>query len=429
MEQKNILKNIIDTLQKRGADKVKVTLSESNTEELNTVYKELNLFRSISSQRLSIMIIKEQKMASTSLNQIDDLSIENAMKELMLSVEAANPDPAYDISPYQDAVLFEKGELKPDLDKACERLMEFNDYVKKEFPSVQFDATLTHSKVNSFYMNSNGVDFQEIQGYYSFNTMFTAKNGNKMSSFNYTGFSLKDMEKELMKINFTDILLKQITEQTQPKSIPENFTGDVLLAPFVTLELLEQLLNTQISDSGLLMKVSKFSNHLNQKILDEKLTVHSRPLDADICVGSPITSDGFTARNDIVIDKGVLKHYLISQYVSNKTGKERTIGPDLYCVLETGDKSYKNLIKGIKKGILCMRISAGNPNAHGDFSGVVKNSYYIEDGEILFPIKETMISANLIDMFNNISAVSSESFNTGYSKAPFMQIKEIFFSK
>jgi len=87
------------------------------------------------------------------------------------------------------------------------------------------------------------------------------------------------------------------------------------------------------------------------------------------------------------------------------------------------------MIKKIKKGVFCARISYGSPNPNGDFSGVLKNSYYIEDGKIMYPISETMMTANVIDMFNNIESISKEECNFGSMKSPFMLIKDVYFSK
>ena len=77
--------------------------------------------------------------------------------------------------------------------------------------------------------------------------------------------------------------------------------------------------------------------------------------------------------------------------------------------------------------MLC-RFSGGTPNNNGDFSGVAKNSYYIEDGKIKYPVIETMISANLVEMFKNIVAVSAERINFGNALLPWMLVSGITIS-
>ena len=54
------------------------------------------------------------------------------------------------------------------------------------------------------------------------------------------------------------------------------------------------------------------------------------------------------------------------------------------------------------------RFSGGMPGVNGDFSGVAKNSFLIENGKVTTPISETMISGNLAEMLNSIIAVSAD---------------------
>lgn len=429
MNCQEIMKTTMQKLLDRGADKVALTIDMTTTEEFNVVFKELNLLRSLESQSFSIMIIKDQKQATTSLNQFDDASIDKAVENILISVENANQDPAFDISPFQEPLVIEKGHQQGDLDKICYRLNELTGRMEQEFPEVLYDAILSYVKNRSLYLNSNQTMFEETIGSYNFSLMFSAKKGDKISSLNYTGFSTADLDKDLLSINFTDLMIKQITEQITTKPIPESFKGDILLMPLMTAQLLSTLLEANIGNNGLLMKTSRFPDHIEKKILDEKLTVHTRPLDPEFSTASHITADGFIAENATIIEKGVLKHYPISIYAANKTGKKRTIGPNKSYLIDRGEISYTDLIKRIQKGILCVRLSYGSPNANGDFSGVLKNSYYIEDGKLMYPVSETMMAANLVNMFNNIAAISEDEVNFGSMKAPFMLIKDVYFSK
>ena len=83
------------------------------------------------------------------------------------------------------------------------------------------------------------------------------------------------------------------------------------------------------------------------------------------------------------------------------------------------------MIASIDKGLLITRFSGGMPSECGDFSGVAKNSYYIENGRIVHPVKEVMISINLRDIFMNIRDLSSERVNMGSSLIPWIQFADI----
>ena len=73
-----------------------------------------------------------------------------------------------------------------------------------------------------------------------------------------------------------------------------------------------------------------------------------------------------------------------------------------------------------ERGILLARFSGGVPNHKLDFSGVAKNSFYVEDGEVRYPLIETMVSGNFQDLLKNIRAVSSESIDFGAGEFPYL---------
>ena len=89
-------------------------------------------------------------------------------------------------------------------------------------------------------------------------------------------------------------------------------------------------------------------------------------------------------------------------------------------VVEPGDKSFDKLVKSVKNGLLVARFSGGRPNDNGDFSGIAKNSYYIKDGKIQYPVSETMTSANIPQMFLNIKDISKERVDFGSNILPWI---------
>ena len=88
-------------------------------------------------------------------------------------------------------------------------------------------------------------------------------------------------------------------------------------------------------------------------------------------------------------------------------------------IIKAGEKSVADIIKGIDRGILVGRFSGGAPGINGDFSGVAKNSFLIENGEIIGAASETMISGNLAAMLNSLVDISSETVADGISVLPY----------
>jgi PmbA protein len=248
--------------------------------------------------------------------------------------------------------------------------------------------------------------------------MFAAKDGDKITSFNYTGASMDTLDNKLINVAMLEDLFKQTIKELEAKSINDKFVGEVIITPHCLNELLYIYSMIGLRDNSLITDVSVLKDKIGQVVANEKLTWHANP--RTVSVGQAITSDGFVAEDMPIIEKGVLKNHMLSQYGSNKTGRERSKNTSGNFVIETGNITLEEMIKNVDKGILLCRFSGGNPSADGNFSGVAKNSFYIEKGQVMYPISETMISGNLFKIFEDIKDVSSESVNFGSSELPWI---------
>ena len=403
MNQSDIADYCMDQLNKAGADKSQCGVSFSEKKELNVETGEMSLFRTTFDTNIGLSVIVDQKSGSVAINKTDTESIDDAVKKVMDMAQSSQPDDANDISPSQPQQSFSKGDEEPDMDKMYQRLDEFMDYVKTTHPIINMEAAIVDfSRAVSVFRNSNGVDFTTTEGMYGFSNMFTAKDGKDTSSFNGTEISTLQLNTPFIETGSAKRLLKQSTEQVRTKPVPEKFTGEIVVTPDCLGDFLG-FITGDISDGKIISKTSIYKEKLNQQITDPRFTLHARPISEEITDGYFITDDGYVAENSTIIDKGVLKTHLLSLYGANKTGGQRAVNGGGAYVVDAGEKPKDELIKNIKKGILLERFSGGRPSADGEFSGVAKNSYYLENGEVRYPISETMISGNIQEMFNNVS--------------------------
>ncbi|MDD4155109.1 MAG: metallopeptidase TldD-related protein [Candidatus Cloacimonetes bacterium] len=315
--------------------------------------------------------------------------------------------------------------LYPEIDTIYERMTEFSDYVKQNYSTLileQFVVKFIHN--NGYFMNSNGIDLSLESGCYSVFPMFTSKEGKNTSSFNYCGATIDNLDKPFIELGRFAELMKESTEQIVTKPVPDNFIGDIIITP----ECLEDFLynfEQMIGSYTLITDTCLYKDKINQKIATDSFTLHSKPLSDDFVNYAPYDSDGFLNSNTVYIDKGILKSFILGLYGSKKTGLPRSANLGNYWEVEAGDKSQAEIIKSVNKGILLCRFSGGSPAENGDFSGVAKNSYYIEDGKIQYPVSETMISGNIVQMLLDIQAISKERLNYGSSLLPWISVANI----
>lgn len=137
--------------------------------------------------------------------------------------------------------------------------------------------------------------------------------------------------------------------------------------------------------------------------------------------------------DSVILDKtglwfGKLGEQVASLYVSNKCEVPRAKNSGFDLVIEAGETSYQDMVKNMKRGLIVGAVSCGQPSANGELSGVAKNSFYVENGEIKGAVMETMINCNLAEMFKNVVSVSKEVLCDGGMVVPYIGVEHVVIS-
>lgn len=421
MKEKEMLQSCLDALQKQGAEKVQCVITNMKKYEMNVEGGAISLLRTTLDKELDMSVIKNKKKGNISINKTDEASIEEAIKNVLELSETSEEDESYDISPRQEPKEFITGHGMPDLNRMYTLLKTFVYKTEKFYPQINLmNTVLEFNLEEEYFMNSNGVYFKATKGVYDFGCMFAAKEGEKSSSFNYSSYSLRELEKDLMDYSSIENLLRESVEQLNAKPLKGKFVGDVIITPDCLNDVIDFYIGVYLSDQALIAGTSALKDKLNEMVAHPKFTLHSKPASEEIANGYFITPDGFVAENMTIVNKGVLNSFMLSLYGSKKTGNERAANLGHAYIVEGGDVSLKEIIKKVDRGIVIGRFSGGNPSSSGEFSGVAKNSYYVENGEIKYPINETMISGNLLDIFKNIKEISNERIDFGRAVLPWV---------
>ncbi|MCZ6504261.1 MAG: metallopeptidase TldD-related protein, partial [Gammaproteobacteria bacterium] len=283
---------------------------------------------------------------------------------------------------------------------------------------------ITYFKRRSCLVNSNDVQFESTRGQYRISVSFSSKDGVDTSSMMYTGYSRYHLDDRLEDSVNMDALFRQSTEQIKTEHLPGKFVGDLIIAPTCLSSFLG-FLTARIGDGPMISGTSVYKDKLHEMVASDLLTVHSGPVSDEICSGYWVTGDGYKAENSTVIDKGTLTSYLLGLYGANKTGLTRAVNSGGCYIVEPGEDSYEEIIGQVEQGVLINRFSGGRPNDRGDFSGIAKNSYYIKDGKIKFPIRETTVSGNMIELLQSIQSISSERLDSGSSVFPWICVSGV----
>lgn len=206
----------------------------------------------------------------------------------------------------------------------------------------------------------------------------------------------------------------------------------VVFDPFVARSILGNLFEAASGDA-IYRSASFLAGKLGQRIAGENVNVFD---DGTLPGGlgtSPFDDEGVPTRRTVVVERGVLRSYLLNTYTAKKLGLATTgnasrglagtpgIGPGNF-FLQPGTKSPQEVIAGVSDGLYVTEFLGHGVNlVTGDFSRGA-SGLWIQNGELAFPVEEITVAGNLRDMLKNISEIASDLDFRGSIAAPTLRI-------
>ncbi|MCL2070105.1 MAG: metallopeptidase TldD-related protein [Treponema sp.] len=410
----------LEALLKAGADKAACRLSRGRKDEFNIEANKFTLMRTLFDDQLYLKAIKEGRKGVMHVNKLDRDSVDQAVAGCMALTASALSDEAEDIAEKAENKSFSQSLGGANMDTLFARTRDFVEQVKDEFPKIVLESMTTDfNSAKTTYINSKGVEFNTDTEYYQMGTMFSAKDGEKSSSFNGYGALLASLDRPFMDLDMHRSLLGESERSLDARMLEGKFVGKVIVTPACSDMIWQTIIDCFISDWSMIEGTSRWKDALDTKVADSKLTMRASPLHPAIVAGERFTNDGFESRDADIIRDGVLKSFALSLYGSRKTGKPRALNTAFSNIeVLAGDTPLQEIVKGVDRGILLNRFSGASPGPSGDVSGVAKNSFLIEKGAVTDALQETMVSFNILDILNSITAISAERCFNGYNILP-----------
>jgi len=164
------------------------------------------------------------------------------------------------------------------------------------------------------------------------------------------------------------------------------------------------------SGGALYRKTSFLVDALGKQVFPDFVRISERPYLAKGLASSPFDDDGVQTRDREVVEDGVLQGYFLSTYTARKLGLPTTgnAGGSHNLLVEPGPLDFAGLIKAMGTGLLVTELLGHGINyVNGDYSRGAAG-YWVERGEIAYPVHEITIAGNLKDMFRGIVAIGND---------------------
>lgn len=285
----------------------------------------------------------------------------------------------------------------------CEREALAHD---KRIMSAEETSVVT---MEAFYLYANSNGFTGFYPYsrHELSCVLIGKDGDEMQrDYGYT------VATDASRLQSVSHVAKEAAERTVrrlgARQIPTMKTPVIYIAEEAR-GLLGHFLGA-ISGGSLYRKSSFLQDHLDKKIFPDFMHMQEHPHIAGALGTAPFDSDGVATRDNVFIEDGILRNYSLGVYSARKLGMKSTgnAGGIHNLVVKHGDKDLSALLKTMGTGLLITEMMGNGVNlVTGDYSRGV-GGYWVENGEIQYPVQEITVAGKLKDMYAGIQEIGND---------------------
>ena len=165
-----------------------------------------------------------------------------------------------------------------------------------------------------------------------------------------------------------------------------------------------------ISGSQLYRRSSFLLDHLGKQVFPKHMNLREAPHLEKALGSCPFDDDGVLTRENVFVEQGLLTSYILGVYSARKLGLKTTgnAGGVHNLLVTTGQKNFAELLKTMDTGLLVTEVMGNGTNLiTGDYSHGA-SGFWVEKGEIQYPVEEITIAGNLKEMYANIVEISND---------------------
>ncbi|GAA4470898.1 TldD/PmbA family protein [Nibrella saemangeumensis] len=432
-------KRIIDkVLAFAKADETSVSISGGRTGNIRYARNTVSTSGEANNLALAVTAVYGKRSGSATINEFDDASLEKTVRraEEIARLAPENPEYVPMLGPqkYLEPNTYAEATAKIDPDYRAKVAFDSIDpCAKKNLTAAGYleDTTgftaIGNSKGLFGYNRSTGVEFSV--------TVRTADG----TGSGYVAQDYNDTAKLNTK-DATNIAMQKALASTNARALePGKYT--VILEPTASVELLQNMMgnmDARSADEGRSFLSKKGGGiRLGEKLFDERITIYSDPMNAEL-PGTPFGggggrfgggADGRPQEKVVWVENGVVKNMFYSRFWAEKKGV-KAVPPPSGIIMQGGTQSLADLIKSTQKGILVTRfwyIRAVDPQTLL-YTGLTRDgTFYIENGQIKFPVKNFRFNESPVIMLNNLEAMGRP-VRAGGHLIPPMKIRDFTFT-
>lgn len=364
---------------------------------------------------LGISVYMGQQKGNASTSDLSEGAIRNAVEAALAIAKYTSPDDCTGLAD-KDLMAFDAPDLElyhaanVDVDKATELALQ------AEKAALEADERIINSNGASFnshtgvkvYGNSHGMLQSYLSSRYSLSCSVIGGVEDALENdYEYT--ISREFDKLQSPIWVGENCAKKVVSRLNPqklstREVPVIFLNDVatgLISHFAAA----------ISGGSLYRKSSFLLDHLGKQVLPDWFNISERPHLLRRLASTPFDSEGVRTQDREIVEGGILQTYLVTSYSGKKLGMPSTGhagGIHNWLVKPNLAGGLTALLRQMGSGLLVTDVMGQGVNiVTGDYSRGA-SGFWVENGEIQYPVAEITIAGQLQDMLKNMVAVADD---------------------
>lgn len=446
----NLAKYCIDYAMKMGASAARVSLSKGSLDSCTMLNGELDKVTHSADRSVYIYIFVDGRYGTFSTNRFEKDEIEAFIRNAVEMVRMLGQDEFRRLPDAsrtaKDALTgleldlfdpeFESNTTESRLEKA-RRLSIFSSLeTSDKYRLISEECEYTESMDDNYVCDSQGFEGRHTESSYSCFSEMTIEDqdGNK-----YSGYWWEATPKANDQV--IESCGRKALERAERQIGPMPRRGGrykMVVDSTVATRLVSPLF-AALNATSIQQKMSFLEDTVGKKVFPEGLTIMDMARTPGKTGSRMFDTEGVATKNAPIIENGVVKQYFVNTYMSGKMGIEPTVEDisrpcvmpylkDEALSLEEKDLSLKDILRRCANGILVTGFNGGNCNpATGDFSYGVEG-FAFSKGKITHPVREMLITGNMIELWNSLTAVGTDSLSSARWQVGSLAFENISFS-
>jgi PmbA protein len=411
---KNTVQDILDEATKQGASAAEAGLSQENGLSVSVRLGDVETIEHHCGQGLGVTVYFGQRKGSASTTDLSLASIKETVSAAC-SIARYTGEDEYSGLPEQELLATEFPDLDLNhpwdvgVDEAIALAIECEDAARSYHAEISNSEGASINTHQGIRVMGNTLGF--LQGYaatrHSLSCSVLAQRGDSMQrDYWYT------VARNAVNLESAVEVGKKAAERTlrrlQARSLSTR-QCPVLYCAEAASGLLSSFIGA-ISGGNLYRKSTFLLDALDTQVFPEFVRIHEQPYLKGALGSSAYDGEGVATQTRDIVSDGILRGYVLSTYSARKLGLQSTgnAGGVHNLTIDAGMLDYQGMLKELNTGLLVTELMGQGVNmVTGDYSRGA-SGFWVENGEIQYPVEEITIAGNLKDMLKNIVAVGND---------------------